>query len=167
MRAGRALTTRLVAACAAMFAAPAAVAAVSCSIATAGVSFGVYDASLATPTDSVGTIEVICSYVAPGGGTPVHFAVMLGTGQAGNYLARTMVGPTGSLQYNLYQDGARSVIWGNGLGGTGVASGKFAVGPGVGNNTRRLAFPIYGRIPPQQSVRVGNYTDTITVTLEF
>jgi spore coat protein U-like protein len=97
----------------------------------------------------------------------LNFVVVLGTGLSGNYLARSMAGPGGTLLYNLYRDGARSLVWGNGFGGTGVATGKFAVGPGVGNSTRTLSFPIYGRLPPQQVVGTGNYADTITVTLEF
>jgi spore coat protein U-like protein len=30
-----------------------------------------------------------------------------------------------------------------------------------------VAFPIYGRVPPQQIVQTGAYADTIVVTVTF
>ncbi len=72
-----------------------------------------------------------------------------------------------TLNYNLFTDTARSVIWGDGLGGTGLASGSFTVGPGVGNGSRQVVHPVYGRIPALQDVLDGAYTDTIIVTLQF
>jgi spore coat protein U-like protein len=71
------------------------------------------------------------------------------------------------LNYNLFQDATRSLIWGNGLSGTRVATAGFTVGPGVGNGTRSASFPVYGRVAPQQLVQTGAYSDTIVVTVTF
>jgi spore coat protein U-like protein len=142
-------------------------AAVSCDVTSTGVSFGVYDLSLSTPTDSAGAVDVTCTYVPPGGGTQVSYVVTLSTGFGASYSSRAMPGPAGSLPYNLYVDTARTVIWGNGLEGTGVTSGGLTVGPGIGNGTRSESHTIYGRIPAQQAVAEGNYLDTITVTITF
>jgi spore coat protein U-like protein len=142
-------------------------AAATCSLAATGVSFGAYDAALATPSDSVGSVTVTCSHVPPGGGDSVSYALMLSPGFAGTFAPRTLVSTGGALQYNLYTDPARRTIWGNGIGGTGIVSGRLTVGRGVGNSTRSQTYPIYGRIPPLQSVGTGNYLDTITVTIEF
>lgn len=170
MRAGGALTAaRLLIAAAALQALGIATAeaAATCSLAATGVSFGAYDAALTTPSDSTGSITVTCNYVPPGGGASVAYALMLSSGLAGTFTPRNLVSGGGRLQYNLYTDPARRTIWGNGLGGTGVIAGRLTVGRGVGNSSRSQTYPIYGRIPPLQSVGTGNYLDTITVTIEF
>jgi len=140
---------------------------VTCSISATGVSFGAYDAAMTAPTDSTGAVDVTCTYLPPGKGASVNFAIQLSQGLAGSYAPRTLGSAAGSLSYNLYLDPARSLIWGNGLGSTGVAAGKVTVGPGVGNGTRSQSFPIYGRVPPLQVVGAGTYADSITVTIEF
>jgi len=150
-----------------LFFVQAAGAGVTCSISATGVSFGAYDAAMTAPTDSTGAVDVTCAYLPPDKGASVNFAIQLSQGQAGSYVPRTLVSAAGSLSYNLYLDPARSLVWGNGLASTGVAVGKMAVGPGVGNGTRSQSFPIYGRVPPLQVVGAGTYTDSITVTIEF
>jgi spore coat protein U-like protein len=67
----------------------------------------------------------------------------------------------------VYDDPARSRIWGTGSGGTVVASGSMTVGPGVGNGTRTATHVIYGRIPPLLDVGPGNYLDTLVLTLTY
>jgi spore coat protein U-like protein len=52
-------------------------------------------------------------------------------------------------------------IWGNGLDGT-VVQGPFRIADLV--PTR---WTVYGRIPLQQNVPVGSYTDSTPVTVQF
>ena len=149
------------------FEAGAALGGTSCSVAATGVSFGAYDISLATPNDSTGDVTVTCIYVPPGGATGVNIQASLSPGVSGSYSPRQMALGPGRLNYNLFLDAARTSIWGNGLSGTGIATASFTVGPGVGNGTRSAQFPVYGRVPAQQVVGMGAYSDTIVVTVTF
>lgn len=151
----------------ALFAAAPALGGATCTVAATGVSFGAYVISLATPTDSSGDITVTCTYVAPGGAVSVDIVTSLSTGVSGSYSPRQMAAGPARLNYNLFTDAARTFIWGNGLSGTRVATANFTVGPGVGNGTRSASLPVYGRVPAQQLVGTGAYSDTIVVTVTF
>jgi spore coat protein U-like protein len=72
-----------------------------------------------------------------------------------------MVNGTDRLFYNLYRDAARTTIWGDGTNGT---QSYFIGNPA---NNQDISVAIFGRIPASQNVKVGAYTDTITVTLSF
>jgi spore coat protein U domain-containing protein, fimbrial subunit CupE1/2/3/6 len=139
----------------------------SCTTQAAGVAFGTYDILATTPTDAVGSVTITCSYIPSPGGAPVIVSVMLGAGSSGALPVRRMFSPTDTMDYNLYLDATHTQIWGDGTAGTGFPTARIRVGPGVGNATRFEEFSIYGRIPAQQSVDSGSYTDTIVVTVEF
>jgi spore coat protein U-like protein len=163
---GRFLASAAVATLALLAAAPALGGATS-SVAATGVSFGTYVISLVTPTDSSGDVTVTCTYVPPGGAVSVDIVTSLSTGISGSYSPRQMAAGPARLNYNLFVDAARAFVWGNGLSGTRVATAGFTVGPGVGNGTRSAALPVYGRVPAQQLVGTGSYSDTIVVTVTF
>jgi spore coat protein U-like protein len=140
--------------------------AVDCSITTTGVAFGTYDPTLPTPNDATGDLTVVCTYTS-GGGSRVDYAIALSTGFSGSYVQRLLRSGPATLSYNLFDSATYTRVWGNGLGGTGLAAGSLTVGPGVGNGVREAIHPIYGRIPAQQAPAIGEYTDTIVVTLTF
>ena len=71
------------------------------------------------------------------------------------------------MGYNVFADPARSQVWGTGTGGTVIASGTMTIGPGVGNGTRTMTHPVYGRIPQLQDAVPGAYNDTLLVTLTY
>jgi spore coat protein U-like protein len=73
-----------------------------------------------------------------------------------------MLSSSNQLLYNLFVDAARTVIWGDGTGGT-----QFLLVRNPRPNNQDISVPIYGRIPALQDVRVGNYTNTITATINF
>ncbi|WP_296271801.1 Csu type fimbrial protein [Pseudomonas sp. UBA6323] len=76
----------------------------------------------------------------------------------GRYLARGAE----RLRYQLYQDAARSVIWGNGSNGGTRMSINFPAGGAT------QTFTVYARlfsVSPMPSA--GIYTDTITVTVSY
>jgi spore coat protein U-like protein len=137
-----------------------------CSVSSTGVAFGIYDPTATAATDSTGNLTLVCTYVS-GGGQRVNYTVALSTGYSGTFTQRWMRGGPSTLNYNLFDTAARARIWGDGSAGTVVISDGFAVGPGQGNNRREVVYPIYGRIPAQQAVDTGNYSDTIVVTLTF
>jgi spore coat protein U-like protein len=90
-------------------------------------------------------------------------SIDLSVGKGGVYLPwRTMLTAVGNhpLQYNLYQDAALTKVFGDGTGAT------FHHGPQI-----LPIFPtkvsFYGFIPPSQNAWVGDYTDDVTITMNF
>jgi len=139
--------------------------ALDCTVATTGVSFGVYDATLVTPTDSVGNVTVRCSH-AGGGAAKTSYTVALSGGSSGTFARRTMRAGKSALDYNLFSSAARTQVWGNGSSGSTLVGGSLLVNPGQ-FTTNENVHSIYGRIPALQSPEPGNYADTILVTLSF
>jgi len=130
-----------------------AAAATNCSFTTVvGVVFGVYDVFGASPVDSNGTIVIKCT------GNPSLWTLTLSMGNAPTYTPRYMIKTAEQLTYNLYLDAGRTQIWGDGTGGTVLASGS-----GNGFST----FTVYGRLPAGVDVTGGAYSDTIVATINF
>src|SRR5438477_12539503 len=122
----------------------------ACTIsAGAAVSFGNYDWTVATPTDTVGSMTYTCTSTA---------LVFLSTGSSGTYTQRTMLSGANVLGYNLYTDAARTQVWGDFFTG-----GTIQVAPAG----TPAVLDVYGRIPAGQNVPPGSYTDSITVTFFF
>ncbi len=138
-----------------------------CSIAAVSVNFGTYDPFATSPDDSVGTVTLTCRHVS-GGAERINYTVMLANGLYGTSpTTRRMGAGTGRLGYNVFRDPARTQVWGNGTGGTVIASGSMTVGPGVGNGTQTVTHSVYGRIPQLQDAVPGTYNDTMVLTLTY
>jgi spore coat protein U-like protein len=137
-----------------------------CTVTAGGVAFGVYDQVATTPDDSTGTVTVTCVNTGPAN-TTVNYSVALSTGASGAYSQRYMTAGTPRLDYNLYRDAARTIVWGDGTGGSSLIAGTLTVGPGQGNGTKSAAYTVYGRAPALQDAAPGTYADTIVVTLTF
>ena len=126
----------------------------ACTITTTSVAFGSYDVFSATPVDSTGTVSFQCFI-------NFNVTVALSRGASTTFTPRTMKKGSEALSYNLYQDAARTAIWGDGTGGTTVYSNTF---PPI---LQTVTLTIYGRIPPGQDISAGTYTDTIIATVNF
>ena len=113
------------------------------------VAFGTYDITNASPTDSVGSIDISCDK-NPGG------TAKLSAG-SGTFAQRHMVNGANVLNYNLFTTSALTKIWGDGSAGTGTVPFK----------STSNSLPVYGRIPALQSVQPGLYSDSIVVTISF
>jgi spore coat protein U-like protein len=138
-----------------------------CSVEATGVAFGTYEPFLAMPDDAAGTVTVTCVFVPPGA-TNVSYSVVLSPGMNSvNAMARQMAAGTSRLQYDVFEDSARSAVWGDGLRGTVLATGAMTVGPGVGNGIRVATHTVYGRIPGLQDAPPGNYVDTVVLALTY
>ena len=124
-------------------------AAATCSLSVVNVNFGAYDTLSPSDSDITGSIAVSCDEETTG-------EVSLSAG-LGSFAARRLQSGAQSLFYNLYLDPTRLSIWGDGSPGTSLLS----IG-GTGGT-----YTVYARIPAQQNVTVGEYADTITVTLSF
>ncbi len=69
-----------------------------------------------------------------------------------------MTGGGSSLNYNLYTTSGRTIVWGNGTGGSNTRTAS--------RNTN-TTLSIFGEIPAAQDVAVGSYLDSITATVNF
>jgi spore coat protein U-like protein len=128
-----------------------------CTVSTATLNFGPYDpvaANLAAPKDSTSVINVYCTKT-----TLATVALDNGLWLSGGN--RRVNGTTlgDFLNYQLYTDAGRSVIWN-------------AVNTDSGTSTSKLipingGFTAYGRIFQGQDVRADSYSDTILVTVNY
>jgi spore coat protein U-like protein len=127
----------------------------ACTVSTTGVNFGAYSVFDPSPSDTTGTLTVRCT------GLNLVVTATLSTGSSGSYATRTLRRGTEVLNYNLFADATRTSVLGDGNGGTTDFSWFLL----VGNQTRTQT--IYGRIFAAQDVAVGNYSDTVIVTVNF
>lgn len=127
----------------------------ACTVSSTPLAFGTYNVFGTTPLDSTGTVTYTCQR------NDARITVSLGTGSSGNYTTRTLRLGTQTLNYNIYTSSAFTGLWGNGTGGT-----YYWYDPDPPDN-RAVAITMYGRIPAQQDVTAGAYTDTIQVLVNF
>ena len=144
------------AAAAAILASGARADAAQCTIAAAPVLFGTYDVFTPAALDSVGNVVLNCT------GNARNVMITINSGQGGTFALRKMfLNAAEWLGYNLYRNAARSIVWGDGTGGTSAITAPF-----VPNNSD-IPVPVYGRVTPGQDVRAGAYGDNLTVTINF
>jgi spore coat protein U-like protein len=72
-----------------------------------------------------------------------------------------MFSGTTRLEYNLYLDRYHTAIWGDRSGST---DRYYDGNPPTG---RTVSITVYGRIFALQDVKVGTYTDSLLVTMNF
>lgn len=129
-------------------AAPAAAA--TCTVNPQSVNFGGYDTLSVSALDSVGAIRVVCDGLA---------AFTVGLGNGGSSAQRRLTAGANSLNYNLYSDSTRLLLWADGAGS--AQAGQTGLAGGTVN------LNVYGRIPARQNVPAGAYADSVTVTVTF
>jgi spore coat protein U-like protein len=130
-----------------------------CGVSLTSMAFGSYNPQAPSPTDTVGTLSIVCSSANT---TDSTMSVALSPGASGNINARMMQAGTHPLYYNLYNNAARTVIWGDGSGGGESVAINV---PAASREPVKLS--IYGRIPAQQNAWVGIYHDVVTVTVTY
>lgn len=122
-----------------------------CTITASGLIFGQYNPLGGETVDGRGDIEQVCS-------ESTSYTIELSQGQ-GTYSPREMNSAGDLLEYNLYTDVSRLIVWGDGTGGTQTASGTA--------DTTGNEHSVYGRIPGGQNVSAGHYSDTIVITVTY
>ena len=128
----------------------------NCTISTAALAFGSYDpvvANASSSLDATGTITVACTK-----GATSTLGLNLG-GNASGSTRRLTDGSGNYLTYEMYQDSSRSTVWGN--------SGAALLTPAAAPSKAARNFTVYGRIPSNQDVSAGSYTDSVTATVNF
>lgn len=127
----------------------------NCTISTAPVAFGAYDpivTNASTPLDGTGTVTITCTQGAT-------TSIELGLGSNANVSQRRMKDAgTNYLNYELYQETARTTIW-----GTTTAKKDTGIAP----SSAARAFTVYGRVTAGQDVPLGSYSDTVLATVNF
>lgn len=90
------------------------------------------------------------------------FAVGLDSGINGDFTNRVLTGPNASqLLYNLFTDEARTSVWNDSTNRVG------GLGAGMGTP---VTLNVYGKLLASQNdgaLDEGEYTDTITATIEY
>jgi spore coat protein U-like protein len=127
----------------------------ACSLSSTTVLFGSYDIFSSAPLDTLGQIIFRC------GNNDHNVSISLDKGGAPTFDPRRMLNGASTLNYNLYLNAARTTIWGDGTGGT---QNFFVRNPA---NKQDVSIPLYGRIPAGQGTSAGNYSNTLTVTINF
>jgi spore coat protein U-like protein len=118
----------------------------TCTLSVTSMTFGTYSGTLLNGS-AAGKVTCAGAWNVP---------LNAGTGAGATETVRKMTGPGGAtLSYQVFQDAARSINWGN------TASDELT---GTGN--ANITF--YGQIPAGQVVAPGTYTDTLnTATATF
>jgi spore coat protein U-like protein len=128
----------------------------NCNIDVPGtLNFGSYDpavANAAADLDADTTIDVRCTKNSP------NVWIGLDEGSNDNLGQRRMTDGSEFLNYDLYQDGGRTTVWGNLIGD------GFSYAPATSSWT---SLDVYGRVPQAQDVGVGTYNDTVLATINF
>jgi spore coat protein U-like protein len=121
-----------------------------CNVQAATLAFGAYDPT-AGDLDATTSVDVTCT---PG----TTYEVGLGGGGAGDVANRQMANGPATLNYSMYRNAGRTLNWGNtptidtvaGVGGGGV-----------------ISHTVYGTIPADQFVAIGDYSDTVIITVTY
>jgi spore coat protein U-like protein len=123
-----------------------------CSITATDMDFGAPAGFLSANIDTTSALPIRCT-------NTTAWKIGLDNGQHASGNIRRMQGPGGYfVNYELYQDSARTVRWGNTPDSdTENGSGSGAMQP----------LTVYGRVPPQSTPVAGSYNDTVTVTVTY
>lgn len=128
----------------------------NCVVSTTPLAFGDVDVTSGQNVDGAGGISVTCT-----SGTGWAASADAGEGTGATLATRKMANGANLLNYALYTDGARTSVWGDGVGG----SSSTISGTGSGSAQART---IYGRVASgQTSLPAGSYADTVAVTVTY
>lgn len=130
--------------------------AAECTIATEPMAFGtvgIIDANV----DATANITVQCT-----AGSPYQISLGTGLGVGATTAVRLLtntVTAADTATYSLYQDAARTVVWGN-TATTDTVDSATATGADE-------VIAVYGRVDAGQNVATGAYADTVVATITY
>ena len=122
------------------------------------IDFGTHNTLNASPTDQPSAFKVQCNNALP-----YRIGLNAGNGVGATTTTRKMTGPgSATINYQLFQDAARTTNWGNDLaGGTDTVNGT---GDGLAAGQ---SYTIHAHVPIQTTPAAGTYTDTVTLTVQY
>ena len=129
--------------------------AATCSITSLGSLTNLpYDPWSGSPTLSAITFGIRCS---GGGATIKSIALSIGGATSSSDFSTRVMTLNDKLSYQLYQDAARTIVWGDGVAGSNSSANTQQ--PFVANGSTST-FTIYVKIPALQNIYSGTYTVT-------
>lgn len=133
-------------------------AAESCSVSVPNVSFGNVDVLPGAASDITGTVNLNCSSLDTS--KTYRFCINIGSG---TYFTGTQreIQESGStrMDYQLYQDAARTIVWGSWQSGFSPPGLQIDVMPPA--STHSFSVPLYARLFANQETAVtGSYTSS-------
>lgn len=138
----------------------------TCNVSATGVAMGSYTPNQGAPADSAGSITIACTKgpleILP---LTANYSLNISRGGSSSYSPREMTSGVNKLNYNLYRDPSRLIIWGDSTGGTAEVSGALLLPMSLGTATKTHA--VYGRIFGGQNAAPGTYADLIVVTVSY
>lgn len=129
----------------------------SCNVIISSLIFPGYDAIARGAASAIGTVTVVC----PPGTTSVSPRIVMTNGRSGRASDRKMTSGADSLRYNLFLEPSHLTVIGDGT------DGSVALTTANVRSHGRSVYTIYGVIFAGQSVSAGQYSDDITLQLEF
>jgi spore coat protein U-like protein len=145
----------------------------SCTLTGGSLSFGAFQPQASGTTTARGSLAVLCTNTSV-------YDVIVSAGNSNNQQQRSMTGQVSNdgLQYNIYTDTTYTTIVGDETGGTshpmtGVVNGRpITNGLNGGRNAyigtgRAVTWYLYGSLNNNQYVTPDNYTDNLTITLNY
>jgi len=123
----------------------------ACTIDDATLTFAPQTGGIAANVDDDATVTVNCSAGAP-------YQVGFGPGANAQGNQRRMESSGNYVNYQLYREAARTTVLGTASGTDTIA------GTGSGVNQ---TITVYGRVPAQPGVLVGDYSDQVLLTLSY
>lgn len=132
----------------------------TCTVAVTSIAFPAYASPGSSNADSTGDVAVTCTALVLAGTS--SYTIALSTG-SGSYTNRKLTSGANFLNYNMYTDTGRTIVWGDGTASTQTISDSYLI---LLTPTTRH-YTVYGRVPGSQNKPAGTYTDTVTVTVTY
>jgi spore coat protein U-like protein len=127
----------------------------SCRLGTRPLNFGSYEDGSPAAVLTTATIDLACRGI---GAASTHAIVTAGpSAVTGVYQDRRLSNGDSRLQYQVYINSQRTIVWGD---GTNDTQPVVVVAPN-GNST----FTVYGGLFQGQTGEVGRYSDTLLITV--
>lgn len=128
----------------------------SCIVTSVDMNFGQLSPQASGQATSTSQVTATCT-------KSTNYTIALGTGSSGTYTARTLSGAKSTnhdkLSYNVYKDTTYATILGDGTNGTVMIIGS---GSGI-----QQAFTVYGMLQLNQYITPDNYSDNLSVTINY
>jgi spore coat protein U-like protein len=127
----------------------------NCLVSASDLAFGNFTAAGDVTNSS--SVKVRCT-------SGTLYTVKLSAG-SGTFGTRKMMNGSSFLAYNLYKDAGYTSIWGDGTGSTATNGGT---GTGL-SSAKEVTYTVFGKLPVSgnEDAPVGNYADTITVSVDY
>lgn len=128
----------------------------SCLVTSVDMNFGQLSPQATGEATSTSQVTATCT-------KSTNYTIALGTGSSGSYSARTLSGAKSTnhdkLNYNVYKDTTYASILGDGSNGTSMLTGT---GSGI-----QQSFTVYGMLQLNQYITPDNYSDNLSVTINY